>query len=224
MKGALDDNILCQEREPPDFQNLVNQRTRWYSGQIQKLRCMTWFLRSTHISAFFKMVVVYLDWVDKPFQGWAFNLFMWVLGYMLKSRACAFNPLMVTTVMGTTVVLPLFVVVLLVAPMAIQKAASLLETRYRPRWLAWILVSFISPWAYSAMRETVCRCRMLHDFLWSGDVEFICTTRDKTPSRSPSVMSPASHMSPSTSFHHGFGGSASQLVLSDSGERFTASQ
>ena len=199
--GAADANILCQEREPPDFQNWLSQRTRWYNGQVQKQRAHTWLVRSKHISAFPKMLNVYLDWVKKPFQVWAFALFMWTPAFVLKSRPCAFNPVLVTTVMGTTVALPVWLLLLLLVPWATQKAASYLCTRYRPRWLAYIIASFIAPLAYNAVRETLVRCRMLHDCLWSGHVKFVCTTRDKTPSRSPSVLSPASRMSPKASFY-----------------------
>ena len=53
---------------------------------------------------------------------------------------------------------------------------------------------------------------MLHDCLWSGQVKFVCTTRDKTPSRSPSVLSPASRMSPKASFYGAWAGPQSRRI------------
>ncbi|CAJ1362538.1 unnamed protein product [Effrenium voratum] len=194
--GVSDINILCQEREPPDFGNVISQRTRWMNGQMQKLRALSWAVRSQHMSPFLKIYLVYMEWISRPFQGFPFILAQWAGIWVMKARATEVNPLIAVNIFEVEVKWPVFALVIYVIPLASRYAASLLASRYRPRWLGWIMSSLLVPLIYNPVRETFVRFRMLHDFLWSSKLEFVCTTRDKTPSHSPS-------MSPSSSFFRG---------------------
>merc|ERR1712100_303508 len=46
FKGILDNNMLCQEQEPPDCDSLVKQRIRWETAALEMRHTFMWILLS----------------------------------------------------------------------------------------------------------------------------------------------------------------------------------
>jgi hypothetical protein len=59
FKGILDNNMLCQEQEPPDCDSLVKQRIRWETAALEMRRTFFWILRSKHYSALEKFILLW---------------------------------------------------------------------------------------------------------------------------------------------------------------------
>ena len=189
FKGVLDTNMLAQERVPPSLSSLVSQRVRWESGQMQKTQALSWVARSKHISLLKKMMILNADWCEKPFQGSPFIVWQVLAAIVMIARPNILNPTLRLDIAGLTVNLPVIVLGLIVLPMSLKWATALLTSRYRPRWLAWVLQSFVLPFTYHVMRATIVNCKTLHNSLWTGRLDFVCTARDRTPSSSPTAKS-----------------------------------
>ncbi|CAE7254518.1 CSLA7 [Symbiodinium sp. CCMP2456] len=188
FKGVLDTNMLAQERVPPSLSSLVSQRVRWESGQMQKTQALSWVARSKHISLLKKMMILNADWCEKPFQGSPFIVWQVLAAIVMIARPNMLNPMLRLDIAGLTVNLPVIVLGLIVLPMSLKWATALLTSRYRPRWLAWVLQSFVLPFTYHVMRATIVNCKTLHNSLWTGRLDFVCTARDRTPSNSPTKL------------------------------------
>jgi len=59
FKGILDNNMLCQEQEPPDCKSLVSQRIRWETAALEMRRTFMWILLSKHYSALEKFILIW---------------------------------------------------------------------------------------------------------------------------------------------------------------------
>jgi hypothetical protein len=59
FKGILDNNMLCQEQEPPDCKSLVSQRIRWETAALEMRRTFMWILLSPHYSALEKFILIW---------------------------------------------------------------------------------------------------------------------------------------------------------------------
>jgi hypothetical protein len=70
LKGVLDPNMLCMEREPPNCKALTNQRTRWETAALQMRRTFPWVLRSKHYSRFEAFLLIWsqVAWNQMPLQ------------------------------------------------------------------------------------------------------------------------------------------------------------
>jgi cellulose synthase/poly-beta-1,6-N-acetylglucosamine synthase-like glycosyltransferase len=64
MKGILDNNMLCQEQEPPNCREMVKQRTRWETCALEMRRTFPWVLRSPHYSRFEAWVLLWSQLVN----------------------------------------------------------------------------------------------------------------------------------------------------------------
>jgi hypothetical protein len=59
FKGILDNNMLCQEQEPPDCKSLVSQRIRWETAALEMRRTFMWILLSPHYSTLEKFILIW---------------------------------------------------------------------------------------------------------------------------------------------------------------------
>jgi len=59
FKGILDNNMLCQEQEPPDCKSLVSQRIRWETAALEMRRTFMWILLSPHYSTLEKFILLW---------------------------------------------------------------------------------------------------------------------------------------------------------------------
>jgi len=59
FKGILDNNMLCQEQEPPDCKSLVSQRIRWETAALEMRRTFMWILLSKHYTALEKFILIW---------------------------------------------------------------------------------------------------------------------------------------------------------------------
>jgi len=59
LKGILDNNMLCQEQEPPDCKSLVSQRIRWETAALEMRRTFIWILASRHYSTLEKFILIW---------------------------------------------------------------------------------------------------------------------------------------------------------------------
>ena len=59
FKGILDNNMLCQEQEPPDCDSLVKQRIRWETAALEMRRTFMWILLSKHYSTLEKFILIW---------------------------------------------------------------------------------------------------------------------------------------------------------------------
>jgi len=59
FKGILDNNMLCQEQEPPDCKSLVSQRIRWETAALEMRRTFIWILMSPHYSTLEKFILIW---------------------------------------------------------------------------------------------------------------------------------------------------------------------
>lgn len=59
FKGILDNNMLCQEQEPPDCKSLVSQRIRWETAALEMRRTFMWILLSRQYSTLEKFILIW---------------------------------------------------------------------------------------------------------------------------------------------------------------------
>jgi len=59
FKGIFDNNMLCQEQEPPDCDSLVKQRIRWETAALEMRRTFMWILLSKHYSTLEKFILIW---------------------------------------------------------------------------------------------------------------------------------------------------------------------
>jgi len=58
-KGILDNNMLCQEQEPPECDSMVKQRIRWETAALEMRRTFMWILLSPHYTRFEAWVLIW---------------------------------------------------------------------------------------------------------------------------------------------------------------------
>lgn len=200
LKGVLDPNMLCMEREPPNCKALTNQRTRWETAALEMRRTFPWVLRSEHYTRFEMFTLLWSQLssnVNLPLQ-------------QLPLQVCQIIPLAVTkafismhvfgdepaslrnmcrnedciakfVINGTEVAFPLAFVVFVslfafwLLLRIIDIVIRTLLVRYRPR-AAWCLfTTFLVPFTYLPFTMYV-QYWALYDFCW-GSAKFICTAR-----------------------------------------------
>jgi hypothetical protein len=79
LKGILDPNMLCQEREPPDCASLTRQRIRWETAALEMRRTFPWILRSTYYSKFEAFILIWSQLyanANLPLQSMPLQIFM----------------------------------------------------------------------------------------------------------------------------------------------------
>jgi len=59
FKGILDNNMLCQEQEPPDCDSLVKQRIRWETAALEMRRTFMWILLSKYYTTLEKFILIW---------------------------------------------------------------------------------------------------------------------------------------------------------------------
>jgi len=59
FKGILDNNMLCQEQEPPDCDSMVKQRIRWETAALEMRRTFMWILLSPHYTKWEAWVLIW---------------------------------------------------------------------------------------------------------------------------------------------------------------------
>ena len=74
-----------------------------------------------------------------------FILAQWAGIWVMKARATEVNPLIAVNIFEVEVKWPVFALVIYVIPLASRYAASLLASRYRPRWLCLAFLRLINP-------------------------------------------------------------------------------
>jgi cellulose synthase/poly-beta-1,6-N-acetylglucosamine synthase-like glycosyltransferase len=212
MKGVLDPNMLCMEREPPNCKALTNQRTRWETAALEMRRTFPWVFRSTHYTRFevFLLIWSQVCWnAQMPLQQMPLQVCQMiplavVKGFlhkhvfgdedasfrnMCKHEGCiakmVINGEEVAFPMAFVVFGSLFLVMFVLY--IVDASLRTLLTRYRPRAAFCIFSMFIAPFIMTPFRTYV-QFWALYDYCW-GNAKFICTARSSAGSTSvrPSV-------------------------------------
>lgn len=100
FKGILDNNMLCQEQEPPDCKSLVSQRIRWETAALEMRRTFMWILLSPHYSTLEKFILIWSQLASNcnmPCQSFPLQVAMGLPIVIIKGYVSKFmyNPDMV---------------------------------------------------------------------------------------------------------------------------------
>lgn len=215
LKGLLDPNMLCQEREPPDCKSLTSQRIRWETAALEMRHTFNWVLRSEYYSSYEAFILLWSQLMyncNMPFQCLPLQMATFLplcimKGYLVKhvwgndkvsfQTMCAgedcishftlMNPL---TEHLVKVALPLTFVVLAVI-LLWGYGLILMDCFCRAtatRWRPrplWLIIRMTTP-IFMFPFYTWIQFWALHDYCWGG-AKFIPTTR--SPGSSPKSKS-----------------------------------
>lgn len=191
LKGILDQNLLCQEREPPDCKSLTSQRIRWETAALEMRRTFPWILRSKYYGKVEAFVLIWsqLCWnCNLPFQSMPLQMMQLLplatsKSYLMKYVINPTNGEWVDEPHGYPMLFSVLLGVLItyLSVCLVDYCFRLQVTRYRPRilWMAFgILVVPFVMMPYMMYLQFWA----MQDFCWGG-AKFICTTR--SPAGSP---------------------------------------
>lgn len=201
LRGIIDQNMLCQEREPPDCKSATSQRIRWETAALQMRRTFPWILRSPHYSKFEALILIWsqLCWnANLPLQQAPFQMAQllplaiaksWfsihVYGPGTYNQKCLDEDCQGSIeVFGTQLAIPealawqLGILGVYFVINLVDYFLRLGISRVRPR-LAYILFGLFAvplvmqPWL------TYLQFWALYDYCWGG-AKFICTARSSS--------------------------------------------
>jgi hypothetical protein len=143
LRGILDNNMLCQEREPPSFKALVSQRIRWETAALQMRRTFVWILRSPHYSAVETFVLMWSSNTNMPLQQLPMQMASLLASTVLWNGLSVWDPrLLASAEPGRATVALQVATVMFIAMVGLylvlvfgELCLRCLSTRYRPRWL-----------------------------------------------------------------------------------------
>lgn len=190
IKGTLDQNLICQEREPPDCKSLTSQRIRWETAALEMRRTFPWILRSKYYGRFEAFVLIWsqLCWnCNLPLQSMPLQM---VQLYPLAISKSYLNKYVINFKTGEWVPEPhgppvliqalLSVIAVYLGVCFVDYLIRLCTTRYRPR-IAWIIFGIIIVPFIMMPYMMYLQYWAMVDYCWGG-AKFICTTRSPTMS------------------------------------------
>jgi len=205
MKGIIDYNMVCQEREPPDCKSFTSQRIRWETAALEMRRTFPWILRSPHYTKLEAFVLIWSQvcWnCNMPLQQAPFQMtqllmlavvksYFWdhVWGPFTTAQKCDGEDCLATdvAVLGWSWAMPLLLCVSLgifaayIALNLLDMCIRLATTRYRPRIFYLLFGIFVVP-TVMIPYLTYMQFWAIFDYSWGG-AKFIVTTR--SPNASP---------------------------------------
>lgn len=191
LKGILDQNLLCQEREPPDCKSLTSQRIRWETAALEMRRTFPWILRSKYYGKFEAFILMWsqLCWnCNLPGQSMPLQMMQLLplavtKSYLMKYVINVNNGELVDEPHGYPILFALLVgtIITYLAVCIVDYCFRLSVTRYRPRFL-WILFGIFFVPIVMMPYMMYLQFWAMQDYCWGG-AKFICTTR--SPAGSP---------------------------------------
>lgn len=185
IKGILDQNLLCQEREPPDCKSLTSQRIRWETAALEMRRTFPWILRSKHYGRFEAFILIWsqLCWnCNLPGQSMPLQIMQLLPLAVSKSYLMKY---VINVETGEPVDEPHgypFLFALLIGVFVSYLSVCVIDycfrlqvTRYRPR-IAWIIFGIIVVPIVMMPYMMYLQFWAMQDYCWGG-AKFICTTR-----------------------------------------------
>jgi len=200
IKGVLDPNMLCQEREPPECASLTKQRIRWETAALEMRRTFPWILRSEYYSKIEAFILIWSQLyanANLPLQFMPMQAFVlisipitkcFIMKHVFGGTELSWQKLCGNedcvghfTVFGEVVALPLvFVVmcsifVIMALIWTVECCFRCATTRYRPRLLFALNAIFVAPFTMGPFL-TYCQFGAIRDYCF-GDAKFIATKR-----------------------------------------------
>jgi len=215
LRGLLDPNMLCQEREPPDCDSLTKQRIRWETAALEMRHTFNWTLRSEYYTNFEAFVLIWSQLMyncNMPFQCLPLQMATFLplcimKGYIVKhvwgegkvslDTMCAgedcishftmTDPITQNTVLVAIplVFLVLFVILLWSWCLMFADCCGRASVTRWKPRCLWYLIRITTPIVVFPFYIWV-QFWALHDYCWGG-AKFIPTTRSpsSSPPRSP---------------------------------------
>jgi len=212
IKGILDPNMLCQEREPPDCSSLTKQRIRWETAALEMRRTFPWILRSKYYSKPEAFILIWSQLyanANLPLQFMPMQMlmaismivtkcYMWkhVFGKegaswkaLCRNEDCIahfkVNDVEVALPLAFVVFVSIFLVVMALWMFECVLRCSTTRYRYRPAFCFFSV--FIAPFTMAPFL-TYCQFGALRDYCF-GDAKFIATKRSPSSDKLSSFAS-----------------------------------
>jgi hypothetical protein len=245
LRGVMDPNMLCQEREPPDCASLTKQRIRWETAALEMRRTFPWVLRSPYYAKFEAFVLIWSQLyanANLPLQFMPMQVFMLMSLGITKTfmwrhvfgedraswkKMCWNEDCMAHfRFQGQDVALPLAFLIF-VSIFGIVMCLSIVDcfvrtftTRYRSRFLFCFTSAFVAPFTMVPFL-TFCQFGALRDYCF-GSAKFIATRRssssDNNSASKSSLPTIASQSSLNNLGNSGGGGSQGNLLTAEKGD------